>query len=173
MLRHLYNFLLKPPRLDLGVEDKLRFYCNVIAVSDKFGISALDDEASRSVNTFLISLDDPGLLLTCLRIITENYSDYSSLDQCAVSIARPRLSKLALLAEFPAWLATQPLVLQAIVEDAAKGRARMTLPPGQYKKVAKFKCVAEGFPKVLVPPKPKCHGQPGVPHGFFYEHTSE
>jgi hypothetical protein len=173
MLRHFYNFWLRPPRLDLGIEDKVYFYCNVVVVSDKYDIPALADESRKSLNTFVISLEDPNALLTCLAIITEEYSDYSSLDKCAVNLAGPRLSELAPLTGFHGWLATQSQFIQSIVEDAAKVRALTTLPLQRYKTVPKFKCATPGCPRTLIPdsrfPITKCHGQPGVPNGVFYE----
>jgi hypothetical protein len=176
MLRHLYQFWLRPPRLDLDIEDKVEFYCNVIVVSDKYNIPALADEARKSLNTFLISLEKPQDLLTCLEIITEEYSDHSSLDQCAVNIANLRLSELAPLAEFPNWLVKQTQFHLAIVEDAAKFRSQTTLPVHKYKTVLKYKCAAaltSGCERVLVGdakfPIPRHHGMPAVPDGFFYE----
>jgi hypothetical protein len=173
MLRYLYHFWLRPPRLDIGIEDKVYFYCNVMVVSDKYNIPTLADEARKSLNTFVISLEKPQDLLTCLQIITDEYSEHSSLKTCGANIAGPRLSELAPLAGFPDWLIKQPQLHLAIVEDAAKFRSQATLPVHKYKTVPKFKCAVPGCEKVLVGdakfPIPKHHGVPTVPDGFFYE----
>jgi hypothetical protein len=177
MFRHFYNFWLRPPRLDLAAEEKVYFYCNVVVVSDKYNIPDLAKEARKSLNTFVVSLKKPEDLLTCLRIITDEYSNYRSLDKCATNLAYPRLSELAPLAGFPGWLATQPQFLRSIVEDAAKLRARPTplptLPVPKYKAVPRFKCATPTCTRILLPdanfPTTRCHGKPGVANGFLYE----
>ena len=47
MLRHIYNFWLRPPFLFLSTSMKVQFYCNVVVVSDKCDPPALGDEARK------------------------------------------------------------------------------------------------------------------------------
>ena len=127
MLRHLYNFWLRPPSLSLSTPTNVRFYCNVVVVSDKYGLPALGDEARKSLNTFVVSLKDPEAVVTSLKIITEEYGDHKSLDNCAVNLANPRLKELAAISGFHGWLTSQPQFLQGIVEDAAEIRSLSAL----------------------------------------------
>ena len=66
MLRHIYNFWLRPPFLFLSTSMKVQFYCNVVVVSDKYDPPALGDEARKSLNTFVVSLEDPQAVVTSL-----------------------------------------------------------------------------------------------------------
>ena len=172
MFRHIYNFWLRPPSLFLSTSAKVHFYCDVVVVSDKYGLPALGDEARKSLNTFVVSLEDPEAVVTSLKIITEDYGDHKSLDKCTVNLANPRLKDLAAVADFPSWLASQPEFLQVIVEDAAKLRSLSALPSSKFKEVAKFKCQTSNCTRVTLGvggwSHPKCHGAPTVQDGVAY-----
>lgn len=172
MLRHIYNFWLSPPSLFLGTSAKVQFYCNVVVVSDKYGFPALGDEARKSLNTFVVSLEDPEAVVTSLKIITEDYGDQKSLDNCAVNLANPRLTELAAVSDFPNWLASQPQFLQGIVEDAAKLRCLSAPPSSKYKPVPRYRCSAAGCTRLTLGVNgwthPKCHGFLSVQDGVAY-----
>lgn len=171
MFRHLYNFWLRPPSLSLSIPEKVHFYCNVVVVSDKYGLPTLADESRKSLNTFVVSIEDPETVLACLKIITDDYSDYKSLDDCAVNLAAPRLAELAAVTDFPRWLATQPQFLLGIVQDAAKLRTLTTLPLTRYKTIKKFKCTRASCGRFLLDrgeDVPRCHGSPASPDGVVY-----
>jgi hypothetical protein len=171
MLRHIYNFWLRLPSLSLSASSKMRFYCNVVVCSDKYGLPALGNEARKSLCTFLVSLKDPEAVLVSLKIITEDYGDHKLLDTCAVNLASFRLKTLATVADFPGWLASQPQFLRGIIEDAAKLRALPTLPK-HLKKVQRFKCTSKSCQKLLLgssdKSQPYCHGRQTVPDGAAY-----
>lgn len=122
MLRHLYNFRMKPPTPSLDTLDKVRYYCNVVVVSDKYGLPLLSEEARRGLATFVTSLEDPTSLLMSLTVLTNEYPAYVSLAESATTLARPRLPEPALVTGFPAWLTSQPVLLQELVGDATKFR---------------------------------------------------
>lgn len=168
MLRHIYNFWLRPPSLSLSTPTKVQFYCNVVVVSDKYGLPALGDEARKSLNTFVVSLENPEDVVALLKIITEDYGDQKSLDDCAVNLANPRLKELAAVADFAGWLALQSQFLQGIVEDAAKLRSLSALPSSKFKPVPKYKCHNSSCTQITLGFNAKCHGQPTVQDGVVY-----
>lgn len=172
MLRHIYNFWLKPPSLSLSSSAKVQFYCNVVVVSDKYALPALGDEARKSLNTFVVNLEDPEAVVASLKIITEDYGDHKSLGNCAVNLANPRLKELAAVADFPGWLVSQPQFLQGIVEDAAQLRSLSALPSSKYKAVPKYKCQKDYCTRVTLAvigwTQPNCHGVPAVQDGVTY-----
>ena len=172
MLRHIYNFWLRPPSLSLGTSTKVQFYCNVVVVSDKYALPALGDEARKSLNTFVVSLEDPAAVVASLKIITEEYGDHKSLDNCAVNLANPRLKELAAISGFYGWLTSQPQFLQGIVEDAAKLRSLSAPPSFKFKPVPKYQCRKDfctrlylGLPFGTIP---NCHGSQAVQDGVVY-----
>jgi hypothetical protein len=172
MLRHIYNFWLRPPSLFLSTSLKVQFYCNVVVVSDKYGLPALGDEARKSLNTFVVSLKDPEAVVNSLKIITDDYGDHESLDDCAANLATPRLAELAAVAEFSGWLASRPQFLQGIVHDAAKHRSLSALPSSKLKPVPKYRCQTSGFKRLTLGVNdwthPKCHGLLSVQDGIAY-----
>ncbi|GAB7332583.1 hypothetical protein MBLNU13_g04358t3 [Cladosporium sp. NU13] len=168
MLRHIYNFWLRPPCLSLGTSAKVRFYCNVVVVSDKYALPALGDEARKSLNTFVVSLEDPEAVVNSLKIITEDYGDHNALDNCAVNLANPRLKDLAAVADFAGWLVFQPQFLQGIVEDAAKLRSLTSPPSSRFKPVPKYKCHKSSCTRITLGFNAKCHGQPTLQDGVVY-----
>lgn len=173
MLRHLYNFWLRPPSLASTIPEKVRFYCNVAVAADKYGLPALTEEARKSLNKFVISIPAVESWVTCLRIITEEYNDHSSLDGCAVNLAALRLKGLAPVPGFLDWLPTQPQFFQEIVEDAGKIRASglMALLGSRVKKIPRYKCTDAGCQRYLANSKgkaPKCHDNIAQQDGFMY-----
>lgn len=113
---------MKPPTLSLEVLDKVRYYCNVVVASDKYGLPSLLEEAQRGLTTFVTSLEDPTLLLHSLRMLTDDYRDHGSLTDCATAVAKPRLQELTTVPGFSTWLAARTTLLQELVEDANKFR---------------------------------------------------
>ena len=175
MLRHMYNFWLKPPSplsLFLSASTKVHFYCNVVVVYDKYGLPALGNEARKGLNTFVVSLESPETVVTSLKIITEEYCDHKSLENCAVNLANPHLKELAAVADFPDWLASQPQFLQGIVEDAAKLRSLQTPPSSNLKTMPKYKCRKSFCSRLRLAwddsTPPNCHGLPAVQDGVVY-----
>lgn len=150
----------------------MQFYCNVVVVSDKYALPALGDEARKSLNTFVVSLEDPEAVVPSLKIITEEYGDHKSLDNCAVNLANLRLKNLAAVADFAGWLASQSQFLQGIVEDAAKLRSLTALPSPKFKPVPKYRCQMNGCTRVTLGlngwTHPKCHGLLSAQHGTAY-----
>ena len=151
----------------------MQFYCNVVVVSDKYDLPALGDEARKSLNTFIVSLEDPEAVVTSLKIITEDYGNHKSLDNCAVNLANPRLKDLSGVADFPGWLASQPQFLKGIVEDAAKLRSSSAAPAkSELKAVLKYKCQRSACSRVTLGvdgwTQPNCHGLPAVQDGVVY-----
>jgi hypothetical protein len=57
VLRHLYNFTLEPPT-DEEI-DKLRYYCNVVVASDKYGVLGLVEEAALHLTSHLVNTEAP------------------------------------------------------------------------------------------------------------------
>lgn len=132
MLRHLYNFWLMPPPHSLALYDKVRYYCHVVVVADKYALPALTQEALKSLTTFLTSIEDAKVLLASLKILTDEFSDHSSLDDCATTQAKPRLKDLVAVPGFPIWISLRSKLLHGLVDDAA------TL--GGFKKTSRYRC---------------------------------
>lgn len=171
MIRHIYNYWLRPPSLTMTIPERTHFYCNVAVVSDKYGLPNLTEEARKSLNTFVVSIEDPSDVVICLKIITEEYSDYASLDDSAVNLASPRLADLATVAKFPAWLATQPQFLQGIIQDAAKLRSQGVPPLSKYKTIPKYKCARPSCERLLLnrgDDPARCHGLAAISDGVVY-----
>jgi hypothetical protein len=120
MLRCLYSIRFTPPTRFLNADDKVRYYCNVVVVADKYDLPPLAQAALRGLTTFVTSLDEASLLLDALVVLTDEYSDFESLEQCATRLAKPRLKELTSLPTFPTWLAKRRLIVQDLVDDAAE-----------------------------------------------------
>lgn len=171
MLRHIYNYWLRQPSMSMTVPERTHFYCNIVVVADKYRLPLLADAGRKALNTLVISIEDPAGVLTALRLVTEHYSEYPSLNGCATNLACPRLSELATVADFPAWLATQTEFLLGIVQDAAKLRSLTELPVQKYKTVKKFKCTRATCGRFLLDREegtPRCHGNAARPDGVMY-----
>jgi hypothetical protein len=124
MLRHLYGFRFTPPTPSLQTKDKVRYYCNVVVVADKYNLPPLAEEALKSLTTFGTSLKDAALLLEFLVILTDEYPDYESLEQCATTLAKPHLFELARLPTFSTWLSKRRLIVQDLIDDVTVYRCR-------------------------------------------------
>jgi hypothetical protein len=144
MIRHLYNNWLRLPSLIVSTRAKMQFYCNVVVVvADKYDLPAPALEARNGSKTFLVSLKDPKTIVAFLKIMTQDYSDYSKLGYDTVTFANSHLKDLAAVTDFPSWLATQPDLCRQIVEDVAKLHSVPLLPTKKLKQDPKFKCVQE------------------------------
>jgi hypothetical protein len=119
MLRHLYGIRFTPPVLSLEINDKVRYYCNVVVVADKYDLPSLACSARRSLETFVTSLEEAKLLFESLVILTDEYPDYDSLEQCATTLATPHLKKLSSVPDFPVWLAKRGRVVQDLRSQPA------------------------------------------------------
>lgn len=119
MLLHLYNYYLKFPSSSLETLDKVRYYCQVVVVSDKYDVPSLAQEALERLRSFVLA-EAPvaSVLFASLRVLTDEFSDYSSLEELAVSLAQPHLGKMADLPEFSSWIALRPTLLPSLVQDA-------------------------------------------------------
>jgi hypothetical protein len=118
VLRHLYNFTLEPPT-DEEI-DKLRYYCNVVVASDKYGVLGLVEEAALHLTSHLVNTEAPQDVVASLKIITEEYSDYESLQVCVSSQLKSRLKELASVPDFAVLVAAHPQLFATIVADAIK-----------------------------------------------------
>lgn len=123
MLRHLYSLRFTPPTLSLKTDDKVRYYCNVVSVADKYDLPTLAAEAHQGLMTFVTSLEEATSLLEALIILTDEYSEHDSLEQCATMLAAPHMEELASLPAFPLWLTKRRLIVQELIDDAAKFRS--------------------------------------------------
>lgn len=151
MLRYLYSIRFTPPTMSLNTDDKVRYYCNVVVVADKYDLPSLAQEALKYLTTFATSLDEASLLLDALVILTNEYSDFESLEQCATRLARPRLKELTSLPTFPRWLAKRRSVVQDLVDDAAEFNSKF-----RYVKEMKAWQCAYCKNVILVAVQPKC-----------------
>jgi hypothetical protein len=124
MLRYLYGFRFTPPTPSLQTNDKVRYHCNVVVVADKYNLPSLAQEAVKSLTTFVTSLDEAAVLLESLVILTDEYFDYESLEQCATTLAKPHLNELARLPTFSIWLSKRRLVVQELIDDVTVFRCR-------------------------------------------------
>jgi len=165
MLRYLYSIRFTPPTRSLNAEDKARYYCNVVVVADKYDLPHLAQDALRGLTTFVTSLDEASLLLDALVILTDEYSDFESLEQCATRLARPRLKELTSLPTFSIWLAKRRLIVQDLVDDAAEFNSK-------YKYVKPMKAWQCTYCKnvILVTAQPKCCKNPCKSAGTAYVH---
>lgn len=151
MLRHLYGARFTPPALSLKPHDKVRYYCNVVVVADKYGLFTLAQQAHASLKTFVTSLEEPSLLLEALVILTDEYHGCESLEQSAMALARPRLKGLVSIPSFPAWLTKRTRIIQDLVDDATEFRTKFKfLKPMQAWQCAFCKNI------MLVAVQPKC-----------------
>jgi hypothetical protein len=151
MLRYLYGFRFTPPTPSLKTDDKVRYYCNVVVVADKYNLPSLAQEAFKSLTTFVTSVDEAAILLKSLVILTEEYPDYESLEQCATTLAKPRLKELASIPTFPGWLMKRHSAIKDLIDDASEFRSKFnTLKPMQAWQCALCKNI------ILVEAQPKC-----------------
>lgn len=118
VLRHLYNFTLEPPTDE--DTDKLRYYCNVVVASDKYGVLRLVEEAALHLTSHLVNTEAPQDVVASLNIITKEYSDYESLQVCVSSQLKSRLKELASVPDLALLVAAQPQLFATIVADAVK-----------------------------------------------------
>lgn len=155
MLRHLYGVRFSPPTLSLQIHDKVRYYCNVAVVADKYVLPTLAHQAHTSLKTFVTSLEKPCILLGALVILTDEYPDCDSLEQSAMALARPRLKELASISSFPAWLTKRTRIIQDLVDDATEFRTKFRF----LKLMDAWQCA---FCKniLLVAEQPKCCRRP-------------
>lgn len=156
---------MKPPTLSLEIPDKVRYYCNVVVASDKYGLPSLSEEAQRGPTTFITSLEDPTWLLHSLRMLTDDYRDHDSLTECATAVAKPRLQELTTVAGFSTWLAARTTLVQGLVEDANKFR---TMKPRRM-----FSCSFCGNTMLasLSNVQPKCCRNLAGNIGLVYQYT--
>lgn len=118
-----------------------------MAVADKYGVPTLAAEALKGLTTYITSIDEAALLLASLKILTDEFSDYNSLEQLVTKAAKPHLDVLSHLSDFASWIARRPTLLQGLVQDAT------TLK--NLKTVRKFRCSFCG--NVLIGMiRPKC-----------------
>jgi hypothetical protein len=118
VLRHVYNFTLEPPADEKS--DKVRFYANVVVAADKYGILTLAEEAALHLTSHLVNTKAPQDVVASLKIITEEYSDYESLQLCAASQLKCRLKELVSVPGLAALVGSQPLLFTEIVGQAVK-----------------------------------------------------
>ena len=107
----------------------------MVVVGDKYALPSLTEEAVKSLTTFLTSIQDAAVLLTSLKILSDEFSNHSSLDECVTAHAKPRLKELVAVPGFPIWISSRSKLLQGLVEDAAALAAL-----GNLKKINKYKC---------------------------------
>jgi hypothetical protein len=62
VFRHLYNFALDPPTDEES--DKLRYFCNVVVASDKYGVLGLAEEAALHLTSHLVNTEAPQDVVT-------------------------------------------------------------------------------------------------------------
>jgi hypothetical protein len=118
VLRHIYNFTLEPPADEES--DKVRFCANVVVAADKYGVLTLAEEAALHLTSHLVNTKAPQDVVASLKIITEEYSDYESLQLCAASQLKCRLKELASVPGLAALVGSQPLLFTEIVGQAVK-----------------------------------------------------
>lgn len=163
MLRHLYGIRFTPPSPSLQADDKIRYYCNVVVVADKYGPYTLAQEARSSLTTFFTSIGDAVLMLEALVILTDEYPDCELLEQCARTLAKPRLKELASLPDFSVWLTKQHLVIQDLVNDATEFRSKFeSLRPMEAWQCAFCNHI------IVVRVQPKCCRNPCASVGTVY-----
>jgi hypothetical protein len=121
MLRHLYSFTLKSPTFKEKL-DQVRFYCNVVVASDKYGIPKLAEEAALHLQNHLVKVLVPEDVVASLKIVTEEYGGYKSLKSCVSSQVQGRMQQLASVPGFSVLLASEPRLLGELVADAMQFR---------------------------------------------------
>ena len=111
--------------------DVVSFYCDVAVTADKYGAMELVVDAALHLGDHL-DVMEPIALFDSLKTVTERCGDYHDTMAMVKILAVRHLEQLGIVADFKTWLASQPQVMDSIIEVAT---TFLSLEPQEH-----FKC---------------------------------